>query len=82
LPLTHEPAEALASGQDGLHAIREIISDAVRVVKPHGRLLIEHGYDQAAAIREIMQTHNFQQITTHTDLAGLPRISTGTLPAH
>lgn len=82
LPLTHEPTEALTSGQDGLHAIREIVTDAVRVVKPRGRLLIEHGYEQAHMIREIMQNLGFQQIATHSDLAGLDRISTGTVPAH
>jgi len=82
LPLTHEPRQALASGQDGLQAIREISADAVRVIKPNGRLLMEHGYDQAQAIREIMQAHHFQHITTYTDLAGLDRISTGIKPAH
>lgn len=81
LPLTHEPLQALASGEDGLQAIRDIIADAVRVIKPNGRLLIEHGYEQAHAIREIMQAHDFQQITTHADLAGLDRISTCTKPA-
>ena len=82
LPLTHEPLQALASGHDGLHAIREIIADAVRVLKPNGRLLIEHGYEQAHAIRDLLLAYNYQQITTHSDLAGLDRICTGIKSPH
>ncbi len=82
LALTHEPQQALASGEDGLSAIREIVADAIRVLKPNGLLLLEHGYDQAEAIREIMQAHGYTQITTHTDLAGLDRICTGISPTN
>jgi len=80
LPLTHEPLQALASGHDGLDAIRQIVEDAMRVMKPQGLLLIEHGYDQAHDIREIMRAYDYQKITTHTDLAGLDRICTGIKP--
>jgi len=82
LPLTHEPLKALASGHDGLCAIREIIADAVRVMKPNARLLIEHGYEQAQAIQDIMRDYRYQQITTHHDLAGLDRICSGIKPSH
>ncbi|MFZ3127994.1 MAG: peptide chain release factor N(5)-glutamine methyltransferase, partial [Rhodoferax sp.] len=47
--LTHEPQQALTSGADGLDAIRHIIGQAPAHLEPGGWLLLEHGYDQAAA---------------------------------
>ncbi len=77
--LLFEPNAALVSGRDGLDAIRRIIEDAVPVLKPGGWLLLEHGYDQAAAVRGLLQAAGFSQLASRTDLAGIERISGGCL---
>ena len=68
--LRHEPRMALSSGPDGLTALRLIIRDARNFLKPGGALLLEHGYDQADAVTELMNGSGYQQITHHRDLQG------------
>jgi release factor glutamine methyltransferase len=71
-----EPPAALACGADGLSAIRRIITDAQRHLASGGWLLLEHGYDQAAAVRELLAA-DFLDIEQHRDLAGILRVSGG-----
>lgn len=78
--LRFEPASALASGHDGLAAIRRIVADAARHLTGEGRLLFEHGYDQAAATADLLSTAGFCAIEQHRDLAGILRVSGGRLP--
>jgi release factor glutamine methyltransferase len=75
--LTYEPLTALTSGQDGLEDIRLIIKQAHQHLKQHGRLILEHGYEQGAAVRTLLIEAGFQQVKTHQDLSGLDRISEG-----
>jgi len=75
--LTHEPLSALASGRDGLDDIRQIIKQAPQHLKQQGRLILEHGYEQSAAVRALLAKAGFQQLKTHQDLSGLERISEG-----
>lgn len=77
--LRHEPLQALASGSDGLDAIRLITSRARRHLLPSGSLLIEHGYDQADEVRRLMDRAGFSDITAHPDLAGVLRVTAGKL---
>jgi release factor glutamine methyltransferase len=77
--LVHEPAAALASGSDGLDAIRHIIANAGRFLQPGGSLWLEHGYDQAIAVRELLLVADFVAIEQHKDLAGIVRVSGGAL---
>ena len=77
--LDHEPAQALYSGADGLDDIRILIKEAPPHMNPGGRLMLEHGFDQAEAISKLMQTAGFQAIKTHNDLAGHPRVTEGRL---
>jgi release factor glutamine methyltransferase len=77
--LRFEPAAALASGADGLDDIRTIVRCASAHLKPGGWLLFEHGYDQAAACRELLVQAGFEQVATTADLAGIERISYGQL---
>ena len=77
--LVHEPLMALTSGADGLNAIRQIIHDAPRYLKSGGWLLLEHGFDQAAAVRELLLDRGFEQVTSRLDLNGIERCSGGTL---
>ena len=72
-----EPPAALASGVDGLDDIRTIIRGAAAHLKPGGWLLFEHGYDQAAACRELLAQAGFEQVASAADLAGIERVSYG-----
>ncbi len=72
-----EPPAALASGADGLDDIRAIIRGAAPHLKPGGWLLFEHGYDQAAACRELLVLAGFEQVASAADLAGIERVSYG-----
>jgi release factor glutamine methyltransferase len=77
--LKHEPLMALTSGADGLTAIRRIVQDAPRFLKKGGWLLLEHGYDQAAAVRDLLSAQGFKQVTSRLDLNGIERCSGGLL---
>jgi release factor glutamine methyltransferase len=72
-----EPASALASGGDGLHDIRHIIKQAGTHLDSGGWLLLEHGYDQAAQVRKLLQQNGFGEIFSACDLAGIERASGG-----
>lgn len=76
-----EPLTALASGVDGLDDIRAIASNAAGHLRPGGRLAVEHGNQQAAAVRDILNNSGFTQVKTIQDLQGLDRVSSGMLPA-
>jgi release factor glutamine methyltransferase len=73
--LQHEPLMALTSGPDGLDAIRNIIRNARAHLKPGGWLLLEHGYDQAAAVRQLLGDAGLVDVQSHRDLAGIERCS-------
>ena len=75
--LRFEPPAALASGADGLDAIRHIITTAPAYLSAHGELWLEHGYDQAEAVRELLIAAGFVAIEQHRDLAGIVRVSGG-----
>jgi release factor glutamine methyltransferase len=78
--LTHEPLQALASGGDGLDDIRILIHQAPARLMPGGWLLLEHGYDQAATVRTLLQDAGFGQVQSRQDLAGIERCSGGKWP--
>jgi release factor glutamine methyltransferase len=75
--LAHEPLQALTSGVDGLDAIRTIITQAPAHLHGQGWLLLEHGYDQANKVRELLQTAGFSAVQSRRDLAGIARCSGG-----
>ncbi len=75
--IQHEPQKALISPEQGLQDIRIIANQARRHLNPKGHLLIEHGYNQQADVQAIFKSFNYQQIFTHTDLSGNPRVTTG-----
>lgn len=74
-----EPSSALVAGEDGLDDLRAIITQAPQHLQPGGWLLLEHGYDQAAAVRELLAQNDFEQIESRDDLAGHERITLGRL---
>lgn len=73
--LRFEPATALISGRDGLDAIRAIIADAPRCLRPGGLLAIEHGWDQGTNLRALMEAQGLESIETLRDLAGQERVT-------
>jgi release factor glutamine methyltransferase len=75
--LSFEPDSALTSGADGLDAIREIIVEARRFLKSAGLLMLEHGYDQAEQVRDLLINAGYQQVASYKDLAGIERVSVG-----
>lgn len=75
--LRFEPRTALASGDDGLDAIRLIISKASDYLEPGGYLLLEHGYNQGSAVQRLMHQSALGAINTLTDLAGHERVTIG-----
>ena len=77
--LTHEPLQALTSGSDGLEDIRQIIAQAPRHLHAGGWLLLEHGYDQAEAVQQLLREQGFSQVQSRRDLAGTARCTGGCL---
>jgi len=75
--LVHEPLEALASGTDGLRDIRAIVAAAPARLAPGGWLLLEHGWDQAEAVRGLLTGTGFAEVQSRRDLAGIERCSGG-----
>jgi release factor glutamine methyltransferase len=78
--LRFEPRHALASGPDGLDAIRSIVAAAPLHLYANGALLIEHGWRQGDAVRAFMATAGFAEVGTATDLEGRERVTTGRWP--
>ncbi len=75
--LQFEPRNALVSANQGLQDICLIANQARSHLKPHGHLLIEHGYNQQSAVQTIFRNLNYHQVITHHDLAGNPRVTRG-----
>jgi release factor glutamine methyltransferase len=75
-----EPSSALVAGVDGMDDLRIIVSEATAHLEPGGWLLLEHGYDQGAAVRDLLNGHGFEQIQTRRDLGDNERITFGRVP--
>lgn len=76
-----EPASALVAGIDGLDDIRRIVAEAPGYLQAGGWLLLEHGFEQAGAVRELLVARGFVGVHSRRDLGGHERISLGRLPA-
>jgi release factor glutamine methyltransferase len=70
-----EPLSALVADEQGLSDLQAIINGAQIYLKPNGWLLLEHGFDQGAAVQEMMLNAGYESVATHTDLAGKDRVS-------
>jgi release factor glutamine methyltransferase len=77
--LRFEPRPALAAGADGLAELRRIVDAAPKHLRPRGWLLLEHGYNQAEACRDLLRNAGFGELVFRADIAGLPRIAGGRL---
>lgn len=79
--LRFEPRSALTDFGDGLSALRTIVEGAPARLENGGWLLMEHGYDQAESVRDLLASRGFCEVQSWTDLAGIARVSGGRLGA-
>ena len=75
--LTHEPITALTAAQQGLADLRQIVAGAGRHLLEAGWLVVEHGYDQGLAVRELFVQAGFVQVDTLRDYGGNERVTLG-----
>ncbi len=80
--LRFEPQSALVSGQDGLDALRIIIQNSCHHLRGHGLLIVEHGYEQGAAIYELLDLNGYQNIQSWQDWQGHIRVCSGRKNKH
>jgi release factor glutamine methyltransferase len=80
--LRFEPERALVSGHDGLDATRAIVARAPSFLAPGARIALEHGLDQASAVRALLGEAGFLEVASARDLAGIERVSYGHLAPH
>ena len=75
--LRFEPRAALASGADGLDAIRAIVRASPAYLHAGGWMLVEHGHEQAIAVRDLLEKSGFVEVFTGRDLEGRERVGGG-----
>jgi release factor glutamine methyltransferase len=80
--LRFEPISALASGPDGLDAIRRILLEAPNHLKHDGWFLLEHGYDQSNDVRMLLNQAGFDEVRSIRDLGGIERVTLGRRQPH
>ncbi|MFM7568201.1 MAG: protein-(glutamine-N5) methyltransferase, release factor-specific, partial [Betaproteobacteria bacterium] len=78
--LRFEPVTALASGPEGLEALREIAMGAPTHLASAGWLAVEHGWNQGAAVRALFTQAGLADVRTRRDLAGHERVTLGCAP--
>lgn len=75
-----EPLSALVAADNGLADLHTLIKDAPRYLLPQGWLLLEHGWQQGAAVREIFARYGWQQVETCRDYGDNERLTLGRRP--
>lgn len=75
-----EPASALIAGADGLSDIRQIVSEAPDWLNSNGWLILEHGFDQAEAVRNLFTARGFACVESRKDYGGNDRMTLGQWP--
>ncbi len=72
-----EPASALVSPEQGLQDIVQIAKQSTRCLKTGGWLMVEHGFEQACAVRKIFETEGYCSVSSFQDLSGNDRVTAG-----
>lgn len=78
--LRFEPQGALTDHADGLTCLRTIVAGAPAHLETGAWLLMEHGYDQAEAVRALLSAQGYTEVQSWRDLAGIERVSGGRRP--
>jgi len=78
--LRFEPVSALAAGEDGLDDLREIVAGAPTHLTEGGWVMLEHGYDQAKKVAQLLRDAGFENVASVSDLGGVFRVTKGQLP--
>lgn len=78
--LRYEPVGALTDHADGLSALRILAAGAPAHLAPQGWLLMEHGYDQADAVRALLASAGYTDVQSWRDIADIERVSGGRRP--
>ena len=73
----HEPRGALDGTADGLYFYRILAEECAKHLTPGGRVYFEIGYDQGAAVKELLDIHGFKDTRVIQDLAGKDRVVCG-----
>ncbi|GAB3276964.1 peptide chain release factor N(5)-glutamine methyltransferase [Microbacterium sp. MEC084] len=76
----HDPEAALYGGPDGLDVVRELSRVGMRLLRPGGTLIIEHGELQGRAIRDLLTADGWRAAATHPDLTHRDRTTTALRP--
>jgi len=79
--LGSEPRHALVANDNGLADLRTICQRAGAFLQPDGWLLLEHGYDQAEAVRSLLSDNGFIDVQSRRDLGGNERVTWGQKPS-
>jgi release factor glutamine methyltransferase len=75
--LIHEPGLALTDGGDGLRCLSVLIDGGRTHLRAGGWLVLEHGYDQSAAVAQQMRDAGYQEVAVHRDAGGQTRVTAG-----
>ena len=78
--LRFEPIAALSDRADGLSALRTLVKGAPQHLAAHGWLLLEHGYDQAAQVRQLLKESGYTEVQSWRDLSGIERVTGARAP--
>lgn len=75
--LEYEPQRALVADNKGLSDLEFIIREAPQWLNPKGWIVLEHGYDQANAVQDLLKQHGFENVRTVQDYGGNDRVTLG-----
>jgi release factor glutamine methyltransferase len=73
----HDPSEALWAGEDGLEVIHRVIDRALVLLRPGGRLVIEHSDRHGEVVPQLLAAAGLRDVRGHHDLTGRPRLAEG-----
>jgi release factor glutamine methyltransferase len=76
----HEPHDALFAGEEGLDVIGRLVWETIEWLRPGGWVVTEIGESQAAAVRGLLADRSYEEVATHEDLTGRPRVAMGRKP--
>ncbi|MGL6006862.1 peptide chain release factor N(5)-glutamine methyltransferase [Aeromonas sobria] len=75
-----EPRSALVADEAGLADIRHIVAHAPAYLLTNGWLLLEHGWDQGAAVRQLLGDSGYREVATVRDYGDNDRVTLGRCP--